>query len=98
MARYQVDVRVGPTPVYRTRLRAASHEGAQQIARSELFLSGVVPAMPYVMTVRRRGLRRRAVTYAGGLPPGGPDPAGVREPRRPSPPPPSLRAARDEPA
>jgi len=97
MARYQVDVRVGATPVLKKRVRAASPEGAHQIARGELFVYGVEPSMPYVMTVRRRGLRRRAVTYAGGLPPAGPDPAGVREPRRPSPPPPSLRRALDEP-
>jgi hypothetical protein len=98
MARYQVDVRVGATSVLRKRIRAGSPEGARQIARGEMFLNGVEPTMPYWMTVRRRGLRHSTVAYAGGLPPGGPDPAGVREPRRPSPPPPSLRVARDEPA
>jgi hypothetical protein len=84
--------------VLHQRIRAISHEGAYQIARGEMYLHGVDPSMPYWMTVRRRGLRRTAVAYAGGLTPGGPDSAGVREPRRPAPPPPSLRLERDQPS
>lgn len=97
MARYLVTARVGATPVLRTRVRARSAEGAHQRGRGEMFLNGVDPSLPYLMTVRRRGLRRRALSYAGGFPPGS-DPAGVREPRRPAPRPPSLRHALDDPA
>ena len=98
MARYQVVARVGATSVLKKRIRAVSAEGAHQIARGEMFLNGVDPSLPYWMTVRRRGVRRGVVAYAGGLPPGGGDPAGVREPRRPSPPPPALRRCLDDPA
>ena len=57
---------------------------------------------PEIAQVRvfRRGLRRHKDlrVFGGGLPGQGPgDPAGVREPRRPRPTPPSLRLELDQP-
>jgi hypothetical protein len=58
--------------------------------------SGGTPGMELAVVIRK-GLRRRATVLTGN-PAGGPDDgglAGVREPRRPKPSPPSLRAERE---
>ena len=83
--------------VLRTRVQARSPAAAHAVARDELLLGGLDPATPYYATVRRRGVRRRTETFAN-LGPDGPEAAGVREPRRPAPPPPTLRRALDDPA
>ncbi|MEU3462620.1 hypothetical protein ABZ721_22100 [Streptomyces sp. NPDC006733] len=53
----------------------------------------VLPIIPLLALLRR--FRRRV--RPGGGPGGGPPPAGVREPRRPSPTPPAAAVSRAEP-
>ena len=97
MARYDVSARLDAHQVLHTRVHARTPAAAHAVARGEMVLSGLDPATPYYATVRRRGVRRRTETFAN-LGPDGPDPAGVREPRRPAPRPPSLRRVLDDPA
>jgi hypothetical protein len=97
MARYDVDVRIQPRLHVRRTVRARSGHAAYERVMREHVESGGTPGMQLAI-VTRKGLRRRATVLTGN-PAGGPDDgglAGVREPRRPKPTPPSLRAARDE--
>jgi len=96
MALYDVSVRFAADQGWWTQVDAGSTEGAYALAQGELALAGLHPDAPYYATVRRHG-RRRGVDTFGHVPSGGPDPAGVREPRRPSPPPPALRRELPEP-
>ncbi len=96
MARFQVLFGAGSRDVLRCRVRARTHHDAYQRALSET-------GRPYdvrwisVRRVRRLLLRDRdGVTFLGGYWPGSGGAAGVREPRRPSPTPPSLRRALDD--
>jgi hypothetical protein len=97
MARYDVDVRIQPRLHVRRTVRAKSGHAAYERVMREHVESGGTPGMQLAI-VTRKGLRRRSTVLTGN-PAGGPDDgglAGVREPRRPKPTPPSLRAARDE--
>lgn len=103
MARYVVTFgtdTAAPSGVVLTRVRARTPQDAYQRAVSDQFL---VREHARWVSVTRRGLlpRRtpRHVTFAGSAWPGdGPGgTAGVREPRRPKPTPPSLRVEREEP-
>ncbi len=96
MARYDVDVRIQPRQHVRRTVRARSGHAAYERVMREHVESGGKPGMELAI-VTRRGLRRRATVLTGN-PAGGPDDgglAGVREPRRPKPAPPSLRAERE---
>ena len=96
MARYDVDVRIQPRQHVRRTVRARSGHAAYERVMREHVESGGTPGMQLAI-VTRKGLRRRATVLtgnpAGGLDDGGL--AGVREPRRPKPAPPSLRAERE---
>ena len=95
MARYDVDVRIQPRLHVRRTVRARSGHAAYERVMREHVESGGTPGMQLAI-VTRRGLRRRATVLTGGA--NGPDDgglAGVREPRRPKPSPPSLRAERE---
>jgi hypothetical protein len=99
MARYDVDVRIQPRLHVRRTVRARSGHAAYERVMREHVESGGKPGMQLAI-VTRKGLRRRATVLTGN-PAGGPDDgddgglAGVREPRRPNPSPPSLRAERE---
>jgi hypothetical protein len=99
MARYQVTVDVEKGPRLDRTVRARSALAAYQSARSVLIEDGVDPQARCLATVRRRHTLRRSTLIAGGPWIGGSDDglAGVREPRRPSPAPPSLTLRRDLP-
>ena len=99
MARYQVTVDVEQGPRLDRTVRARSALAAYQSARSALIEDGVDPQARCLATVRRRSPLRRATLVAGGPWTLGGDAglAGVREPRRPSPAPPSLRLRREPP-
>ncbi len=100
MARYQVTVDVERGPRLDRTVRARSALAAYQSARSALIEDGVDPRARCLATVRRRHPLRRSTLVAGGPWAGGGDDglAGVREPRRPSPAPPSLSLRRDAPS
>lgn len=91
MARYQVTIDVAHGPrVVRTVL-ARSPQAAYESVRSGMIEAGVDPDARHLSTVRRRRLVRRPLTLLGSWGRGhGGDTAGVREPRRPRPNPPSL--------
>ena len=96
MARYDVDVRIQPRLHVRRTVRARSGHAAYERVMREHVESGGTPGMELAIVIRK-GLRRRATVLTGN-PAGGPDDgglAGVREPRRPKPSPPSLRAERE---
>ena len=96
MARYDVDVRIQPRQHVRRTVRARSGHAAYERVMREHVESGGTPGMELAI-VTRQGLRRRATVLTGN-PAGGADDgglAGVREPRRPKPSPPSLRAERE---
>jgi hypothetical protein len=95
MARYDVDVRIQPRMHVRRTVRARSGHAAYERVMREHIESGGTPGMQLAI-VTRKGLRRRSTVLTGN-PAGGPDDglAGVREPRRPKPSPPSLRAERE---
>ena len=96
MARYDVDVRIHPRQHVRRTVRARSGHAAYERVMREHVERGGTPGMELAI-VTRKGLRRRATVLTGN-PAGGPDDgglAGVREPRRPKPSPPSLRAERE---
>jgi hypothetical protein len=99
MARYRVTVDVEKGPRLDRTVRARSALAAYQSARSALIEDGVDPQARCLATVRRRRPLRRSTLVAGGPWTGGGDDglAGVREPRRPSPSPPSLSLRRDLP-
>ena len=99
MARYQGTVDVERGPRMERTVRARSALAAYQTARSTLIDDGVDPQARCLATVRRRHPLRRSTLVAGGPWTGGGDDglAGVREPRRPSPAPPSLSLRRDPP-
>ena len=94
MARYQVTVDVEKGPRLHRTLRARSAQAAYQSVRSTLIEQGVDPRAHCLASVRRRRRFRPSVLIAGGpWADGGDDgSAGVREPRRPLPSPPSLSA------
>ena len=94
MARYQVTVDVEKGPRLHRTLRARSAQAAYQSVRSALIEQGVDPRAHCLASVRRRRRFRPSVLIAGGpWTDGGDDgSAGVREPRRPLPSPPSLSA------
>jgi hypothetical protein len=96
MARYDVDVRIKPGQHVRRKVRAKSGHAAYERVVREHVESGGEWSMELAI-VTRKGLRRRATVLTGPNA-GGDDGglAGVREPRRPKPTPPGLRAARDE--
>ena len=96
MARYDVDVRIQPRQHVRRTVRARSGHAAYERVMREHVESGGTPGMQLAI-VTRKGLRRRS-TVLTGTPGNGRDDgglAGVREPRRPKPAPPSLRAERE---
>jgi hypothetical protein len=97
MARYDVDVRIKPGQHVRRKVRAKSgHAAYERVAREHVESGGEWSLELAIVT--RKGLRRRS-TVLTGTPGNGRDDgglAGVREPRRPKPNPPSLRAACDE--
>ena len=96
MARYDVDVRIQPRQHVCRTVRARSGHAAYERVMREHVESGGTPGMQLAV-VTRKGLRRRSTVLTGN-PAGGPDDgglAGVREPRRPKPSPPSLRAERE---
>jgi len=101
MARYDVDIQVQPGEHVRRKVRAKSGHAAYERVMCEHLERGGPMSMELAV-VTRRGLRfgpgRRRSTVLTGQPPsdeGGGGLAGVREPRRPKPAPPSLRATRD---
>lgn len=97
MARYDVQVHDdgGIMRNCRMHLQAASPSEALMLARTAM---PDPPGAELYTVYRRRRLGRRKLV--GTFPAGGGDDglAGVREPRRPHPTPPSLRAALDPPA
>jgi len=99
MARYEVIIDVAHGPRVARKVRAGSPHAAYQSVRSRLIESGVEPDARHLSTVRRRRLLRRALTLLGSwdLGDGDDGTAGVREPRRPKPNPPSLRKALTQP-
>ena len=97
MARYDVDVRIKPGQHVRRQVRAKSgHAAYERVVREHIEQGGEWSVELAIVT--RKGLRRRSTVLTGAQPRGGDDGglAGVREPRRPKPTPPTLRAARDE--
>ena len=96
MARYDVDVRIQPRLHVRRTVRAKTGHAAYERVMREHVESGGPPGMELAI-VTRKGLRRRATVLSGNSAGGSDDGglAGVREPRRPKPSPPSLRAERE---
>jgi hypothetical protein len=95
MARYDVDVCIKPGQRVCRRVRAKSGHAAYERVAREHVESGGEWSMELAI-VTRKGLRRRSTVLTGAMP--GDDDgglAGVREPRRPKPNPPSLRQARE---
>jgi hypothetical protein len=101
MARYEVTIDVAHGPRIARKVRARCAEAAYQSVRSGLIDAGVEPSAGHLSTVQRRRLLRRSPMILGtwGYGSDGRDggPAGVREPRRPKPAPPSLTIELDEP-
>ncbi len=96
MARYDVDVRIKPGQHVRRKVRAKSgHAAYERVVREHVEHGGAWSMELAIVT--RKGLRRRSTVLSGPPSSGGDDGglAGVREPRRPKPTPPSLRAARE---
>ena len=97
MARYDVDVRIKPGQHVRRKVRAKSgHAAYERVARE--YVEGGGEWSLELAVVTRKGLRRRRSTVLTGTGPERGDDgglAGVREPRRPKPTPPSLRAERE---
>jgi hypothetical protein len=95
MAKYDVDVRLKPGHHVRRKVRAKSgHAAYERVAREHVESGGEWSLDLAIVT--RQGLRRRSTVLTGARP--GPDDgglAGVREPRRPKPGPPGLRAERE---
>ena len=100
MARYDVDVRLKPGHHVRRKVRAKSgHAAYERVVREHIESGGewtLDPTLSWAI-VTRKGLRRRSTVLTGARPDRGDDggTAGVREPRRPKPAPPSLRAERE---
>jgi hypothetical protein len=104
MARFEVIIDVAHGPRVSRTVRARCAEAAYQAVRSGLIEAGVEPGARELSTVRRRRMLRRSPILLGSWDLGGFDDgsgddgsAGVREPRRPKPAPPSLRLALIEP-
>lgn len=99
MARYEVTIDVAHGPRVARKVRARCAEAAYQSVRSGLIEAGVEPGERHLSTVRQRRLLRRTLQLLGswGRGDGDDGTAGVREPRRPKPNPPSLRMAMSEP-
>jgi hypothetical protein len=104
MARYEVIIDVAHGPRVSRIVRARCAEAAYQAVRSGLIEAGVEPGARELSTVWRLGLLRGSLIPLGsgdlpGIDDGDGDDgtAGVREPRRPNPAPPSLRVALIEP-
>jgi hypothetical protein len=99
MARYEVTINVAHGRGVSRTVRARSAQAAYQSIRSGLIEAGVAPDAGHLSTVRRRRLLRRSLNLIGswGMGEGDDGSAGVREPRRPKPVPPSLRVALVEP-
>jgi hypothetical protein len=98
MARYDVEIRIKPGQHVRRKVRARSGHAAYERVIREHVENGGARGMELAV-VTRKGLRRRRSTVLTGNAPGGGEDgglAGVREPRRPKPTPPSLRQAREE--
>ena len=97
MARYDVDVRIKPGQHVRRKVRAKSGHAAYERVIREHVESGGEWSMELAI-VTRKGLRRRSTVLTGAKPDRGDDGglAGVREPRRPKPTPPSLRRLGEE--
>ena len=95
MARYDVDVRIQPGQHVRRKVRAKSGHAAYERVVREHVESGGEWSMELAV-VTRKGLRRRSTVFTGAKPRGDDGGlAGVREPRRPKPTPPTLRQARE---
>jgi hypothetical protein len=94
MARFDVDVRIKPGQHLRRKVRARSgHAAYERVVREHVEAGGEWSMDLAIIT--RKGLRRRSTVLTGN-PAGGPEDgglAGVREPRRPKPVPPTLRLA-----
>jgi hypothetical protein len=91
MARYDVDVRLKPGHHVRRKVRARSgHAAYERVAREHVEQGGEWSLDLAIVT--RKGLRRKS-TVLTAKPDAGGGTAGVREPRRPKPNPPSLRQA-----
>jgi hypothetical protein len=99
MARFEVSIDVAHGLRVARTLRARSAQAAYQSVRSGLIESGVDLEAGHQSTVRRHRLLRRSLKLLGSwdLGDGDDGTAGVREPRRPKPAPPSLRVALIEP-
>ena len=96
MARYDVDVRLKPGQHVRRKVRAKNgHAAYERVVREHVEGGGEWSLDLAIVT--RKGLRRRSTVLTGGKPDRGDDGglAGVREPRRPKPNPPTLRQARE---
>jgi hypothetical protein len=97
MARYDVNVRLGPGQRVHRKVRAKSGHAAYERVMREHVEHGGTWSMELAV-VTKKGLRRRSTVLTGS--PRGDDGddgglAGVREPRRPKPTPPSLRQTRE---
>jgi len=93
MPRYEVSIDVAHGPRVVRTVRAGSPQAAYQSVRSGLIETGVKPDARHLSTVRRRRLlpgRSLMLLGAWNLGEGDGGAAGVREPRRPKPNPPSL--------
>lgn len=99
MARYKVSIDVAHGARIARTVRARSAQAAYQSVRSVLVESGVELDGRHLSTVRRRRLLRRSLRLLGSWDFRGGDDgsAGVREPRRPKPAPPSQRVGLIEP-
>ena len=92
MPRYEVSIDVAHGSRVVRKVRARSPQAAYQSVRSGLIEAGAEPDARHLSTVRRRRLLRRSPLLLGSwnLGDGDDGTAGVREPRRPKPSPPSL--------
>ena len=97
MARYDVDVRIKPGQHVRRKVRARSGHAAYERVVREHVESGGEWSMELAIVTRKGLRRRRSTVLTGAKPDRGDDGglAGVREPRRPKPTPPTLRQARE---
>jgi hypothetical protein len=96
MARYDVDVQIKRGEHVRRKVRAKSgHAAYERVMRQHIERGGEWGMEIAIVT--RKGPRRRQTVLMGGTSDGGDDGglAGVREPRRPKPNPPSLRAQQE---
>lgn len=96
MARFDVVLEDGSGRQRNCRLHLDAPSAGEALIRARVAMGSAVdpfePGLRYAVFKHRRGRRRALVGYF--LPPAGGDDgtAGVREPRRPRPAPPSLRA------